>query len=256
MSAPQLIALVIPARYDSSRLPGKPLADIHGKPLVQWVYEKARQVPSAAQVVVATDDARIAEAVRGFGGEVRMTSPAHRSGTERLIEVMETLDAAIYINLQGDEPLIRPADVERLAQGMLADPEIAVGTLYHAITPDEARDPHAVKLVLGPQGDALYFSRAPIPYPRYGAAHPGFRKHVGVYAYRRTVLERYASLPPSALEQTEQLEQLRWLAAGVRIRAFEVEPTGPGVETPDCLARVRALLAGAPNAGFAGVATG
>ena len=244
MSESQRLALIIPARYGSSRLPGKPLADLLGKPMVQWVYEKAQQVPSASTVVVATDDQRVVDAVKAFGGNVVLTSPDHSSGTDRLVEVMGQVDADIYINLQGDEPLVRPNDVEQLAQGMLGDASIDVGTLYHAIEDDEAQNPNAVKVVLGRQGNALYFSRSPIPYPREDDKHPGFNKHVGVYAYRKRILEQYTSLPPSALEQTEQLEQLRLLSAGLRISAFEVEPTGPGVDTPECLERVRAILSG------------
>jgi 3-deoxy-manno-octulosonate cytidylyltransferase (CMP-KDO synthetase) len=212
--------------------------------MIQWVYEKACQVPSANRVVVATDDSRIVDAVKTFGGEVVMTSPSHPSGTDRLVEVMQQVDADVYINLQGDEPLVRPGDVERLAQGMLADEAIGVGTLYHGIDAEEAQNPNTVKLVLGQDAMALYFSRAPIPYARDHEQHPGFKKHVGVYAYRRAVLEQYAQLPDSQLEKTEQLEQLRLLSAGVRIRAFEVKPTGPGVDTPECLEKVRAILAG------------
>ncbi|WP_249979314.1 3-deoxy-manno-octulosonate cytidylyltransferase [Vreelandella olivaria] len=244
MSESPRIALVIPARFGSSRLPGKPLADLLGKPMVQWVYEKALQVPSASVVVVATDDQRIVDAVQTFGGQVVLTSSHHPSGTDRLVEVMGQVHADIYINLQGDEPLVRSEDVEQLAQGMLADPSVDVGTLYHAIDDGEAQNPNAVKVVLGQAGNALYFSRSPIPYPREGGKHPGFKKHVGVYAYRKRILEQYAQLPATALEQTEQLEQLRLLAAGLRIRAFEVAPTGPGVDTPECLEKVRALLEG------------
>lgn len=243
MSESNNVAIVIPARYDSSRLPGKPLADINGKPMVQWVYEKALQVPSAIRVVIATDDFRIVDAVKRFGGEVLMTSADHLSGTDRLVEVMQQLNAGVYINLQGDEPLVRPEDVELLAKGMLASDAIDVGTLYHLIDTDEAQNPNTVKLVLGQDSMALYFSRAPIPFARDHEQHPGFKKHVGVYAYRHGVLEKYAQLPDSPLEKTEQLEQLRLLSAGVRIRAFKVAPTGPGVDTPECLTKVRAILA-------------
>ena len=246
MPAHQRIALIIPARYGSSRLPGKPLADLLGKPMVQWVYEKAMKVPSASSVVVATDDERIANVVQGFGGRALLTSPSHPSGTDRLVEVMAQVEADIYINLQGDEPLVRSEDVELLAQGMLADPSLDVGTLFHSISVEEAHNPNAVKVVLGDKGNALYFSRSPIPFPREVERHPGYKKHVGVYAYRKRILEAYANLPPSLLELTEQLEQLRLLAAGVSIRAFEVQPTGPGVDTPECLSRVRALLSGHP----------
>lgn len=237
------VAIVIPARYGSTRLPGKPLAEIAGKPMVQHVYERAIQVPGVSAVVVATDDVRVMASVQGFGGQCVMTSPDHPSGTDRLAEVMGKLPADIYVNLQGDEPLVRPDDVQRLVNGMLDDASVAVGTLFHAIDVEEARNPNTVKVVVAGNGDALYFSRAPIPYPRE-EQEAKFLKHVGVYAYRREVLERYAGLPPSMAEKAEKLEQLRLLAAGWRIRAYEVEPTGPGVDTPECLERVRALMAG------------
>lgn len=237
------LAIVIPARYGSTRLPGKPLADIQGKPMVQHVYERALQVPQVQAVLVATDDERVAEAVRAFGGRCVMTSPDHPSGTDRLAEVMAQVEADIYINLQGDEPLVRPADIARLAEGMRADAAVQVGTLCHPIPAEEATNPNTVKVVLAASGDALYFSRSPIPYPRDEAA-ARYLKHVGVYAYRREVLAAYAGLPQPMMEQAEKLEQLRLLAAGLRIRAFEVEPTGPGVDTPECLERVRALMAG------------
>lgn len=238
------IVLVIPARYASTRLPGKPLADILGKPMVQWVYEKAQQVSSASSLIVATDDVRIQNVVQSFGGKVVMTSSNHLSGTDRLVEVMSHIDADIYINLQGDEPLVRPEDIELLAQSMLTDDTVDVGTLYHAIDYEEAQNPNVVKIVLDHQGNALYFSRSPIPYPRKIKDSLGYKKHVGVYAYRRNILERYANLPESLLEQTEQLEQLRLLSASIRIKAFKVAPTGPGVDTPECLERVRAILEG------------
>ena len=238
------LAIVIPARYASTRLPGKPLADILGKPMVQHVYERALQVPGAHAVLVATDDARVVDAVQAFGGRCVMTSPDHPSGTDRLAEVMAQVDADVYINLQGDEPLVRPADISKLAAGMWADPTVQVGTLCHPIPANEANNPNTVKVVLATNGDALYFSRSPIPYPRDGGDVARYLKHVGVYAYRRDVLATYASLPQPMIELAEKLEQLRLLAAGMRIRAFEVEPTGPGVDTPECLERVRAQMAG------------
>ncbi|MCY1490316.1 3-deoxy-manno-octulosonate cytidylyltransferase [compost metagenome] len=236
------MAIIIPARYGSARLPGKPLADILGKPMVQHVYGRARLVPGVHAVLVATDDARVASVVTGFGGECVMTSPDHPSGTDRLAEVMASVDADIYINLQGDEPLVRPEDIATLAAGMSDDASIQVGTLCHHICAEEASNPNTVKVVLAASGDALYFSRSPIPYPR-DAESAIYLKHVGVYAYRREVLAAYAGLPQPMVEQAEGLEQLRLLAAGLRIRAFEVQPTGPGVDTPECLARVRALMA-------------
>ena len=239
----QRVAIVIPARYGSTRLPGKPLADIAGKPMVQHVYERALQVANAHVVVIATDDARVAEAVRGFGGECVMTSPDHPSGTDRLAEVMAQVEADIYINLQGDEPLVRPTDIEALATGMLADSSVNVGTLCHAIDEHEAVNPNTVKVVLAGNGNALYFSRSPIPYPRDSEVAT-YLKHVGVYAYRREVLAEYASLPQPMMEHAEKLEQLRLMAAGYCIRAYVVEPTGPGVDTPECLEHVRALVSG------------
>lgn len=237
------VAIVIPARYGSTRLPGKPLVDIAGKPMIQHVYERALQVRGINAVWVATDDARVADAVESFGGRYVITSPDHQSGTDRLAEVMDQVQAGVYVNLQGDEPLIRPGDVEKLVNGMQADPSVAVGTLYHRIMAEEAKNPDAVKIVLGDNDDALYFSRAPIPYPREFTEAVYF-KHVGVYAYRRAVLAGYAALPQPMIERAEKLEQLRLLAAGLRIRAFEVEPGGPGVDTPESLAIVRSLMAG------------
>ncbi|MCO7596019.1 MULTISPECIES: 3-deoxy-manno-octulosonate cytidylyltransferase [Pseudomonas] len=242
-SSEQRVAIVIPARYGSTRLPGKPLADIAGKPMVQHVYERALQVTNADVVIIATDDERVATAVRGFGGECVMTSPDHPSGTDRLAEVMGQVDADIYINLQGDEPLVRPSDIEALAVGMLADTSVNVGTLCHPIDAHEASNPNTVKVVLAANGNALYFSRSPIPYPRDDEA-ARYLKHVGVYAYRREVLAEYASLPQPIMEHAEKLEQLRLLAAGYCIRAYQVEPTGPGVDTPECLEQVRALISG------------
>lgn len=245
------LAIVIPARYGSTRLPGKPLAEIRGKPMVQHVYERALRVPQASVVVVATDDIRVANAVHAFGGVCLMTSADHPSGTDRLTEVMRHIEADIYINLQGDEPMVRPADIEKLAAGMRADGSVQIGTLCHMISAQEAKNPHAVKVVLANNGDALYFSRAPIPYSRDvddgdsdGSGHQTARylKHVGVYAYRREVLATYAGLPQPMIEQAEKLEQLRLMAAGLRIRVFEIAPTGPGVDTPECLARVRDLM--------------
>ncbi|HDS1736317.1 3-deoxy-manno-octulosonate cytidylyltransferase [Pseudomonas sp. BP8] len=239
----QRVAIIIPARYGSTRLPGKPLADIAGKPMVQHVYERALQVTNAQTVVVATDDERVADVVLGFGGKCIMTSPNHPSGTDRLAEVMTKIDADIYINLQGDEPLVRPLDIKTLAAGMLADASVNVGTLCHPINADESHNPNTVKVVLAHNGNALYFSRSPIPYPRDSTVAT-YLKHVGVYAYRRHVLAEYSSLPQPMMEHAEKLEQLRLMAAGYCIRAFIVEPTGPGVDTPECLEIVRKLFEG------------
>ncbi|HBR2207200.1 TPA: 3-deoxy-manno-octulosonate cytidylyltransferase [Escherichia coli] len=228
--------IVIPARYGSSRLPGKPLLDIVGKPMIQHVYERALQVAGVAEVWVATDDPRVEQAVQAFDGKAIMT------GTDRLVEVMHKVDADIYINLQGDEPMIRPQDVETLLQGMRDDPALPVATLCHAISAEEATEPSTVKVVVNTRHDALYFSRSPIPYPR-NAEKARYLKHVGIYAYRRDVLQNYSQLPESMPEQAESLEQLRLMNAGINIRTFEVAATGPGVDTPACLAKVRALMA-------------
>ncbi len=234
--------IVIPARFGSSRLPGKPLLDIAGKPMIQHVYERALQVPGIDEVWVATDDERVEAVVQAFGGKAVMTRNDHESGTDRLVEVMQKVDADIYINLQGDEPLIRPLDVAHLVNGMREDPTLPVATLCHAISADEALEPSCVKVVLNTRRDALYFSRSPIPYPRH-AEQARYLKHVGVYAYRRDVLQNYSQLPEAMSEQAESLEQLRLMNAGIGIRAFEVEPTGPGVDTPACLEKVRVLMA-------------
>ena len=217
--------IVIPARYGSSRLPGKPLLDIVGKPMIQHVYERALQVAGVAEVWVATDDQRVEKAVQAFDGKAIMTRNDHESGTDRLVEVMHKVEADIYINLQGDEPMIRPRDVDTLLQGMRDDPALPVATLCHAISAEEATEPSTVKVVVNTHQDALYFSRSPIPYPRNAEkAH-------------------YRQLPESMPEQAESLEQLRLMSAGINIRTFEVAATGPGVDTPACLEKVRALMA-------------
>lgn len=242
------VAIIIPARFASTRLPGKPLADIHGKTVIQHVWEKAVQVSSAASVTIAVDDERVLAAVERFGGNAVMTDPAHPSGTDRLVEVRAKVSADVYLNIQGDEPLIRPADLEKLIALMMRPDAPDVGTLCHPIGIEEARDPNYVKVVLRENGDALYFSRALIPYPRDAGAEPlpfdCFQKHVGVYAYSDSVLAKYSSLPVPFMENFEKLEQLRLLFAGFRIGVLEVEKTGPGVDTPESLEEVRRLMAG------------
>lgn len=241
-----IVAIVIPARYKSTRLPGKPLVDIHGKPMIQHVYEKAKQVDGVDIVLVATDDQRVADVVEGFGGRYIMTSEHHSSGTDRLTEVMQHVFADIYINLQGDEPLVRPSDISYLLAGMISDSSVEVGTLCHKINAIEAENPNSVKVVVNTNGDTLYFSRAPIPYAQH-KEFAEYLKHVGVYAYRRDVLEKYSSLPNAMAAQAESLEQLRLMVAGIKIRAYQVDPTGPGVDTPSCLERVRSILEGKPE---------
>ena len=248
--------VVIPARYASSRLPGKPLADIGGRPMVLHVLDRALQA-GAESVVVATDDARVRQAVEAAGHQALMTSPAHQSGTERLVEVAETLgwpDDTLVVNVQGDEPLIDPALIREAARQLVLHGDAVMATLAHPIH-DHADfvNPNVVKVVQDEAGYALYFSRAPIPWPRDAFASQqtmphelGALRHIGLYAYRAGFLRTYASLASSPLERYEMLEQLRVLWHGHRI-SLGVTPTAPaaGVDTPEDLARVRALFAAA-----------
>ncbi len=236
------IIAVIPARYASTRLPGKPLADICGKPMVQHVYERVAKVSILNDVIVATDDERILRAVEAFGGKARMTSAACASGSDRLIEVARAHPAAIYINVQGDEPLLESKAVEKLAMEMLRDTALQMATLCYPIDEKRARDPNLVKVVRAHNGNALYFSRSPIPYPRAGGVAAAYWGHLGIYAYRRDLLANFANLPYSRLENTEKLEQLRVLEAGIPIRVLETEASGPGVDTPEDLELVRKIM--------------
>ena len=233
---------VIPSRYASTRLPGKPLMDICGKPMVQHVYERVRRVSLFDEVLVATDDERIANAVEAFGGAACMTSPDCPSGSDRLIEVAKSHPADVYVNVQGDEPLVEPASIEKLARAMLDDPSLQMGTLCYPISAEQAQNPNLVKVVRAHNGNALYFSRSPIPFPRSGGIAPQYFGHLGMYAYRREFLMNFGSLPYSPLENTEKLEQLRVLQAGIAIRVLEVEAMGPGVDTPENLEEMRRIL--------------
>lgn len=228
-------AIVIPARFASSRLPGKPLLRETGKYLIQHVYERACQ-SNADAVNVATDDARIFDAVRSFGGKAVMTRADHPSGTDRVAEVAEQLDAEIIVNVQGDEPLIEPAALDQLAGLLKEDRAASMATLATPIaSEDQWRDPNCVKVVCDKQGGALYFSRSPIPFVRDRS--PDFRtgrflQHLGLYAYRREFLLQLAKLPPEPLEETEKLEQLRVLAIGARIQVGVAPHAHRGVDTP------------------------
>ncbi len=232
-------AIVIPARYGSKRLPGKPLLRQTGKYLIQHVYERACQASRADSVVIATDDPRIVAAVESFGGRVVMTRRDHPSGTDRVAEAARAIDADIVINLQGDEPTIDPASLDRLVELLQRDPSADMATLAVPIRDREQfGDPNCVKVVLDDAGRALYFSRAPIPHIRDGRpdldARPArFLQHLGLYAYRRGFLFRLATLPPAPLEQLEKLEQLRALAAGKAILVGIVEHASIGVDTYD-----------------------
>ncbi len=242
---------VIPSRYASTRLPAKPLAMLAGKPMVQHVYERCLESAAFSRVLVATDDERIASAVRGFGGEAAMTSERCRSGTDRVAEVARQLpDAPHFVNVQGDEPLLHP-DALRSIAGMFEDRSVEMATLVRPLEPQERHNPAVVKVVLGRNMDALYFSRADIPFERDpGQGFPPRYAHLGLYAYTREVLLQLSRLPPSPLEESEKLEQLRALECGFRIRCAVTLHRSLGVDTPDDLKRAEALLAaGAPAAG-------
>jgi 3-deoxy-manno-octulosonate cytidylyltransferase (CMP-KDO synthetase) len=247
--------IVIPARYGSSRLPGKPLRRLAGRTLIEHVHRVAL-ASGAEYVVIATDDARIVEAAEGFGAEVCLTSAAHASGTDRLAEVIGLLgwpEQTVVVNLQGDEPLLPAALLKRVADALRDHPDAGIATLCSEIhEADELFDPNVVKVVRDAAGRALYFSRAPIPWSRDGFVAgcppelpPGghWWRHIGVYGYRAGALRTYPHLPASALEATEMLEQLRALAAGIRIQVLETVGVPPaGVDTEADLARVERLL--------------
>lgn len=256
MSRPSIVGM-IPARYASTRLPGKVLLDIAGKPMIQRVYERCREAELLDEVLVATDDVRVADAVEAFGGRVEMTSCEHCSGTDRLAEVAGRLACDVVVNVQGDEPMLEPAAIDAAVRPFLSDESLQMGTIATPIDDlEEHLDAAAVKVVIDAEGWALYFSRLPIPFFRLPAGevqpdaprrHPvsGMAplKHIGLYVYRREMLLWYASQPPGRLEQTEGLEQLRVLEAGRRIRVVVVEYSPIGVDTPEDLARVRELFA-------------
>lgn len=239
------VLAVIPARLQSTRLPEKPLQLIHGKPMIQWVYERARLATKIAKLVVATDSPRIVEAVQAFGGEVRLTSPDHQSGTDRLVEVATEMPGfEVVLNVQGDEPLINPRTLDDLIERFLASDRSPMGTLVRRLDDlSHLGDATVVKVTRNVHGDALYFSRSPIPFNRDGQADVVYFKHIGVYIYDRSFLLAFPSLPSSALEQAERLEQLRVLEAGHRISVFETDADSLGVDTRDDLERVRRLLA-------------
>lgn len=244
------VAVVLPARYASTRFPGKPLADLNGRPLIRHAYEAAAGVPGVDRVVVATDDGRIADAVKGFGGEAVMTTGTHATGTDRLAEVAQGVEAALYVNVQGDEILSTPDMLVPLIDAFRADPALQVGTLCHALEDlADLGNPNVVKVVVDHQGFALYFSRSPIPYVREPGAHlsaaPGvFYRHFGIYIYRRDALLAFPGLPESPLERMERLEQLRFLQAGYRIRVLATRHTAHRVDTPQDLEAVAAVLTG------------
>lgn len=251
---------IIPARWQASRLPGKPLATIAGRPMIQHVYERACQAVALSQVLVATDDERILAAVQAFGGEAVLTSPDHRSGTDRVAEAAESRAADVIVNIQGDEPLIDPAAIDSLVAPFESEAGLAMTTLAVPIRhAEEFEDPGVVKVVIDRQGYALYFSRYPIPFfrdeerrmrdgapssspiPHSSSVRPRL-KHLGLYAYRADFLQAFSRLEPTPLEQAEALEQLRALENGERIFVVLTEHDAISVDTPEDLARVRAML--------------
>jgi len=238
------VAVVIPARYASTRLPAKPLHPIAGKPLIQRVWERCLKAKGIEIVIVATDDMRIAEAAFGFGAEVALTSPKHRSGTDRIAEVAKKLKGFTHvINVQGDEPLIDPKMIAKLAQMMAADPAIEMITSATAFRPgDDITNPNMVKVVLDRKNDALYFSRCPIPYVRGDGVRPVFYRHQGLYGYTTKFLLQFVKWKPGVLEQAESLEQLRALENGAKIRVVIARDAAVGVDTAADVATVEAIL--------------
>jgi 3-deoxy-manno-octulosonate cytidylyltransferase (CMP-KDO synthetase) len=231
---------VIPARLGSTRLPRKMLREIVCKPLVGWVYEAVKSSPLLADVIVATDSEELLELCRRAGWAAQMTSSAHRSGTERVHEISNKVAADVYLNVQGDEPLVRPEQIAALID-LMQDSRVQVGTLKTPCAAEEILSPNAVKVVTAPNGSALYFSRATIPYDR-DATQPRYYKHLGLYAYRKPALDQFVNWPESALEKVERLEQLRFLENGIPIFVRETPFDSIGVDTEDDLRRVEEIL--------------
>jgi len=231
---------VIPARLGSTRLPRKMLREINGRPLVVWVYQAVRSSPLLDDVIIATDSQEILDACSKHSCNARMTSEKHRSGTERVHEVSQSVDAEVYINVQGDEPMIRSEHIATLVE-LMKNPDVPVGTLKTPAAPEDIANPNAVKVVTDLNGRSLYFSRSTIPFDRDGS-QPRYFKHLGIYAYRKQALDRFVSLPESSLERAERLEQLRLLENGIAIYAAETPYDSIGVDTEEDFARVEELL--------------
>lgn len=237
------VLAVIPARYGSTRFPGKPLAPLHGKPMIQQVYEQVAKAKRVEEVVVATDDGRIIDAIERIGGTALLTSATARSGTERAAEVARVRSASVVINIQGDEPLVHPDMVDQLADFLQRHAAVPMVSLMTTLRPDDLANPNVVKVVVDRDGYALYFSRAPIPHVRaHDGSPPAMWKHLGLYGYQRHFLLQFPSLEPTPLEQSEQLEQLRALEHGYKIKLLETVHDSIGVDTPEDLKRVEALL--------------
>ncbi|MBM3763341.1 MAG: 3-deoxy-manno-octulosonate cytidylyltransferase [Acidobacteria bacterium] len=240
-SAPPRVLGVIPARFDSSRFPGKALVTLKNKPILQHVWEKSIKATNLSAVLIATDDQRIFNAAKSFGAEVMMTREDHLSGTDRVSEAAASQPCDIVVNIQGDEPLIDPAAIDLAAQALIDDPSLVMSTLKRRIDiPSEITNPNCVKVVTGFSGDAIYFSRCPIPYNR--GVNEAYFKHIGLYVYRKAFLLGYSAMPVGPLERAESLEQLRALENGHRIRVIETSYESFGIDTPEDLARVNQLI--------------
>jgi len=240
------VVCIIPSRYESSRFPGKPLADLCGKPMIQHVYERVARAKAIPYVAVATDDERIFNAVKKFGGNAVMTAATHRSGTDRIAEAVKTMNLApeaIVVNIQGDQPIFEPVQVDEVIQPLLDDPALNMSTLiYKIILEEEITHPHAVKTVFDDQRFALYFSRATVPYVRSKNMTADYYKHHGIYAYRRDFLDTFTSLPEGKLERLEALEQLRALEHGYKIKVVITPHDSVEVDNEQELERVRRIL--------------
>ncbi len=236
-------AIIIPARYGSSRLEGKPLIEVFGKPIIQWVYEKAQQSKLADIIIVATDDKRIYDAVKSFGGNVEMTSTEHKCGSDRIKEVvMRHPEISYIVNLQGDEPLIEPESIDEVAKHVKEDKLADISTLIRKITPDEAENPNLVKCVVDNSGFAMYFSRSKIPFER-NIGKSDFYGHLGIYGYKREALIKMTGLPQSSYEQSESLEQLRALQNGMKIKTSVVDFVPVGIDTIEDLEKFKSIVA-------------
>ncbi|NJM37345.1 MAG: 3-deoxy-manno-octulosonate cytidylyltransferase [Akkermansiaceae bacterium] len=236
---------VLPSRWGSTRFPGKPLHLIAGKPLIQHVWERCKECTLLDDIIVATDDERIAEAVIAFGGKATMTSPDHPSGTDRIAEAVLAVPQATHIiNIQGDEPLIDPALIDELAAAMVADSTLDMATAANPLDPADpaVQDPNVVKVVTALDGRALYFSRSPLPFFRNAVDELPVLRHKGIYAYQRSFLQRFITWPPSPLEKAESLEQLRALENGASIKVISTNDTSPGVDTPEQALEIERLI--------------
>mgnify|MGYP001603749142 CR=1 FL=1 len=233
---------VIPARYFSIRFEAKVLADIMGKPMIQWVWERAKQVKLLDELIIACDDERVAEVVRGFGAQVAMTAKGHASGTDRIAEVVNPLEVKVVVNIQGDEPLVHPTMIDSVARAILSDSSISVATIIRRIeNPQDINDPHVVKVVKDKNDFALYFSRSPIPFHARNSdiTAPVYYKHIGLYGYSKDFLFTYKNMASSHLERTEKLEQLRVLEDGYKIKVIETKYDTIGVDTPEDMEKVK-----------------